>query len=153
MAAPPWKTFMDFAVERMGTPERFEPPPAWVEVDRVSICRASGFRARSGCQAVPLYLPSGKAPRAECPTHGGDYYAAVSDPNAPRLFLIEQDDDSHFEVEYVQVVDHRYEAPVQRHEVPYEQQIPEHPERRFDMTPADVIEDRINQLFREYGIN
>jgi penicillin-binding protein 1A len=145
VAAPAWKTFMDFAVEHMGTPEKFDPPPGWLEVDRVSICRATGFKARSGCQAVPIYMPSGKAPQAECPTHGGNYNAALSDPNAPRLYLIEQDEDYAVEDDFP-VAEPRYEAP------PY-QQIPEHQEPyRYDPSPADVIEDRYQKLLREYGI-
>jgi len=150
VAAPAWKTFMDFAVKHMGTPEKFDPAPAWLEVDRVSICRATGFRARSGCQAVPLYMPSGKAPKAECPTHGGDYHAALSDPNAPRLFLIDQDD--YVEEEDIVITEPRYEPPIQQREVEF--QIPENPESyRNDPSPADVIEERYQQLLREYGIN
>ncbi|MCL2011145.1 MAG: PBP1A family penicillin-binding protein [Synergistaceae bacterium] len=145
VAAPPWKTFMDFAVAYMGTPAKFDPPPAWVEVDSVSICRATGFRARSGCQAVPLYMPSGKAPSAQCPTHGGNYNDAVSDPNAPRLFLIEQDDDYYEPA--VPVAEPR-ETPIQQPPV----QIPDYEPYRHQ-TPADVFEDRYRQLLREYGIN
>ena len=145
VAAPAWKTFMDFAVERMGTPEKFEPAPAWVEVERVSICRTTGFRARSGCPAVPLYMPSDKAPTAQCPIHGGDYYAAVSDPNGPRLFLIEQDDT--YEVEEAPVAEPRHDVPA------FQPQIPENYEPyRLDPSPAGVVEDRIQQLYREYGI-
>jgi hypothetical protein len=132
---------MDFAVERMGTPEKFDPPPAWVEVDRISICRATGFKARSGCSSVPLYVPSGKAPEAECPTHGGNYYAALDDPNAPRLFLVEQDP----EPDDAPVVDRR--------EVPtHENIIPEPYTPYRDHSPADVFEDRYRNLLREYGI-
>jgi penicillin-binding protein 1A len=144
VAAPVWKTFMDFAVEHMGTPEKFEQPPAWVEVDRVSICRTTGFRARGGCPAVPIYMPSGRAPQAECPTHGGDYNAAVEDPNAPRLFLIEQDGD--VEVEDIPVAEPHQDAPF------FQQNIPEQEPYRYDPSPADVIEERYDRLLREYGI-
>ncbi len=92
MAAPVWKKFMTYAVQEQNTPANFENPPSWVEVDKVSICRATGYRARAGCQAVPLYFPKGRSPTASCPVHGGSYRAADNDPRGPRLFLVEQDD-------------------------------------------------------------
>lgn len=92
MAAPVWKKFMQYAVEEQETPANFPNPPDWVEVDKVSICRATGYLARGGCQAVPLYFPKGRSPTASCPVHGGSYRAADNDPRGPRLFLVEQDD-------------------------------------------------------------
>ena len=92
MAAPVWKKFMQYAVQEQKTPANFANPPSWVEVDKVSICRATGYRARAGCQAVPLYFPKGRSPTASCPVHGGSYRAADNDPRGPRLFLVEQDD-------------------------------------------------------------
>ena len=92
MAAPVWKKFMTYAAQELKTPANFENPPEWVEVDKVSICRATGYRARGGCQAVPLYFPKGRSPTASCPVHGGSYRAADNDPRGPRLFLVEQDD-------------------------------------------------------------
>ena len=92
MAAPVWKKFMQYAVQEQKTPADFANPPSWVEVDKVSICRATGYRARAGCQAVPLYFPKGRSPTASCPVHGGSYRAADNDPRGPRLFLVEQDD-------------------------------------------------------------
>jgi penicillin-binding protein 1A len=146
VAAPAWKAFMDFAVERMATPEKFEAPPAWVEVDHVSICRTTGFKARPGCPAVNLYMPSGRAPTAECPTHGGDYNAAAEDPNAPRLFLIEQDD-------YVESESIPNEIDVQPNAPDYVQPLPEEPAPyRYDPSPAEVIEDRYQKLLKQYGI-
>ncbi|MBR4195590.1 MAG: PBP1A family penicillin-binding protein [Synergistaceae bacterium] len=92
MAAPVWKKFMTYAAEEQNTPANFPAPPDWVEVDKVSICRATGYRARGGCQAVPLFFPKGRSPTASCPVHGGSYRAADNDPRGPRLFLVEQDD-------------------------------------------------------------
>ncbi len=92
IAAPVWKKFMTYAAEEQNTPANFDPPPSWVEVDKVSICRATGYRARGGCQAVPLFFPKGRSPTASCPVHGGSYRAADNDPRGPRLFLVEQDD-------------------------------------------------------------
>jgi penicillin-binding protein 1A len=146
VAAPAWKTFMDFATKHMATPEKFEAPPAWVEVDRVSICRTTGFKARGGCPAVSLYMPSGRAPTAECPTHGGDYNAAAEDPNAPRLFLIEQDD-------YVESDNISNETDVQPSAPANVQPLPEEPAPyRYDPSPAEVIEDRYQKLLKQYGI-
>jgi len=151
VAAPVWKTFMDFAVSTLGTPQRFSPAPAWVAVDRVAICRDSGFRARAGCRRVSLYLPSGMAPSAECPTHGGDPHAAIADTNAPRLFLIEQDD-------YVPQDDFIYVPnvhpiqPVTPREAPTIH-IPEHTERRpIIQNEAAYFEERFRRLLEEYGI-
>ena len=92
LAAPVWRKFMTYAVQEQKTPANFANPPSDVEVDKVSICRATGYRARSGCQAVPLFFPKGKSPTASCPVHGGSYRAADNDPRGPRLFLVEQDD-------------------------------------------------------------
>ena len=83
---------MTFAAQELETPADFPSPPSWVEVDKVSICRATGYLARSGCQSVPLYFPKGRSPTASCPIHGGSYRAADNDPRGPRLFLVEQDD-------------------------------------------------------------
>ena len=92
MAAPVWKKFMTFATKEQNTPANFEAPPSWVEVDKVSICRNTGYLARPGCPSVPLYFPKGRSPTASCPVHGGSYKAADNDPRGPRLFLVEQDD-------------------------------------------------------------
>ncbi len=92
LAAPVWRKFMMYAVQEQQTPANFANPPSYVEVDKVSICRASGYRARSGCQAVPLFFPKGKSPTASCPSHGGSQRTADNDPRGPRLFLVEQDD-------------------------------------------------------------
>jgi penicillin-binding protein 1A len=145
VAAPAWKTFMDLAVERMGTPEKFEPAPAWVEVDRVSICRTTGFKAKAGCPAVSLYMPSGRAPTAVCPTHGGDYDAAAEDPNAPRLFLIEQDDyvESDTIPNETDVSPPTDVQPLPEEPIPY----------RYDPSPAEVIEERYQKLLKQYGID
>ncbi|MDR2180382.1 MAG: PBP1A family penicillin-binding protein [Synergistaceae bacterium] len=145
VAAPAWKVFMDFATTHMGTPEKFDPPPAWVEVDRVSICRTTGFKAKAGCPAVSLYMPSGRAPAAECPTHGGDYNAAAEDPNAPRLFLIDQD-------EYVESGSIPNEIDVQPNLPGDVQTQPEEPAYPYDPSPAERFEERYQELLKQYGI-
>ena len=145
-AAPAWKTFMEFATTHMGTPEKFEPAPAWVEAERVSVCRVTGFKAISGCAAVSLYMPLGKAPTSSCPTHGGDYSAAAADPNGPRLFLIDQDD---FIDEPIPEID-----PHQQQQPPIYQTPDEGSQQRYpDPAPADVIEERYQKLLKQYGID
>jgi penicillin-binding protein 1A len=146
VAAPAWKIFMDFAVEHLGTPEKFEPAPAWVEVDQISICRTTGFKARSGCPVVKLYMPTGRGPSAECPLHGGNYDAAVIDPNAPRLFLIDQDEVP----EDKDVPDTLTpQAPVDS----TPQYIPQEPAPyHHDPSPAEELEERYQELLKQYGI-
>lgn len=144
-AAPAWKAFMSYAVEKQKTPAKFESAPGWVEVEKLSICRTTGYRASSGCPGVPLYMPLNKAPSARCPLHGGDYAAADEDPTGPRLFLIEQDGD--LVPEEPAVAAPPQTAPV-RPEI-----IPEAPNPyQRDPSPADEIEERYQKLLKEYGI-
>ena len=91
-------------------------------------------------------MPSGRAPIAECPLHGGDYNAAAEDPNAPRLFLIDQDD--YVESETIpNEIETQPSAPMG---VP---SLPEEPAPyRYDPSPAEVIEDRYQKLLKQYGI-
>jgi penicillin-binding protein 1A len=147
VAAPVWKTFMDFAVEHMETPEKFEPAPEWLELDRVSICRTTGFKARAGCPAVSLYMPAGRGPSAECPLHGGNYDAAAMDPNAPRLFLLDQDevpqDDTVPDIPAPQTPPPDYGP----------QYIPQDPAPYpYDPSPAEELEERYQELLKQYGI-
>jgi penicillin-binding protein 1A len=145
VAAPAWKNFMDFAVERMRTPLKFDEPPAWLNVDRVTICRTTGFKARQGCQPVPLYMPRGVSPTAGCPTHGGNYGTALGDPNAPRLFLIEQDEYAEPETEYYPQHPGPGPAP--------EPIIPPNSEPVYrDLAPTDNFDERYEKLLRDYGI-
>ncbi len=153
MAAPAWQTFMAYAVKEQGTPSSFANAPDWAEVTRVSICRNSGYLAAGGCPAVPLYFPSGKAPTAKCPYHGGSYEAADEDPRGPRLFLIEQDE---------AYLDSAEESP-EEHTTPQQPVSPVNPSviptqtapapYRHDPSPADEVEKRYQQLLKEYGID
>ncbi|MCR5346571.1 MAG: PBP1A family penicillin-binding protein [Fretibacterium sp.] len=153
VAAPIWKKFMTYAVKEQQTPESFPSVPGWVEVDKVSICRTSGYRARGGCAAVTLYFPSGKAPTAQCPIHGGSYAAADNDPRGPRLFLVEQDDAYLAKMEQQESEEERQQAaavapptPVKASAIPTPALSPRNP------SPADEVERRYKQLLKEYGI-
>ncbi len=154
MAAPAWQAFMAYAVKEQKTPSSFANAPDWAEVTRVSICRNSGYLAAGGCPAVPLYFPSGKAPTAKCPYHGGSYEAADEDPRGPRLFLIEQDE---------AYLDNSAEESQEEHTTPQQPVSPVNPSviptpstpapYRNDPSPADEVEKRYQQLLKEYGID
>ncbi len=169
MAAPVWKKFMQYAVQEMGTPENFEAPPSWIEVDKVSICRSTGYLARGGCQSVPLFFPKGKAPTASCPSHGGSYKAANDDPRGPRLFLVEQDDTyyarmqrgesessssgsssgSSSERETASAPSQQVTAPSTQAAIPR----PSMPAPKRQEPKVNEVEQRYQQLLREYGLN
>ena len=163
MAAPVWKKFMSYAVQEIGTPANFEAPPAWVEVSKVSICRSSGYLARSGCQAVPLFFPRGKSPTASCPLHGGSYSKAEDDPRGPRLFLVEKDEaylaraesreredrsSSSSQAEAPAPVPQQVTAPATQAAVPR----PSAPAPARQEPKLSEVEQRYRQLLKEYGI-
>ncbi|MBQ7558681.1 MAG: PBP1A family penicillin-binding protein [Synergistaceae bacterium] len=162
IAAPVWKKFMSFAVQEMSTPENFEAPPAWVNVSKVSICRSSGYLARPGCAAVPLFFPKGKSPSASCPLHGGSYRAAEEDPRGPRLFLVDQDDSYLAKLESKEREDSsssssqtEYAPPPQQVTAPATQAAvprPSAPAPSRQEPKLNEVEQRYRQLLREYGI-
>lgn len=162
IAAPVWKKFMTYAVAEMKTPTSFPNAPGWVEVNKVSICRTSGYIATSGCPAVPLYFPRGRAPTARCPLHGGSYSAADADPRGPRLFLVEQDDaylakleraaaneadDNEMQAPTPPPTQQKQTAQVNPQSIP-QQNRPQPPRTN----PSDEVERRYRELLREYGI-
>ena len=167
MAAPVWKKFMTYAVQEQNTPANFENPPSWVEVDKVSICRATGYRARAGCQAVPLYFPKGRSPTASCPVHGGSYRAADNDPRGPRLFLVEQDDtylarrysepsdsggkkkSSSQQTEESAPATQQVSAPATKAAVPK----PSAPAPKRQEPQLSEVEQRYRQLLKQYGLD
>ena len=162
MAAPVWKKFMTFAAKEMSTPANFENPPSWVEATKVSICRASGYLARSGCQAVPLFFPKGKAPTASCPLHGGSYKAAENDPRGPRLFLVEKDEaylarleSKEREESYSSDSSEETTTPPQQVTAPATQAAvpkPSTPAPSRQEPKLSEVEQRYRQLLKEYGL-
>ena len=168
MAAPVWKKFMTFATQVMNSQENFEAPPSWVDVTKVSICRSTGYLARKGCQAVPLFFPKDKAPTSSCPVHGGSYTAANNDPRGPRLFLVEQDDtyyarmqsksseeesssssSSSKQSEPAPVAQQQVTAPATQAAIP-KQSNPPAPKRQEPK--LNEVEQRYRQLLKEYGL-
>lgn len=159
MAAPVWKKFMTYATKALKTPANFAPPPSWVEVSKVSICRTSGYLARPGCPSVPLFFPRGKSPTASCPLHGGSYVAADADPRGPRLFLVEQDDSylARYEAQEREepkprndkpVASQQVTAPVTQAAIP--KPTPAAPPRQEPQ--LSEVEQRYRQLLKEYGL-
>jgi penicillin-binding protein 1A len=146
VAAPVWKTFMEFATAHMGTREKFDAPPAWVEVDDVTVCRETGFLAVKGCPAVRLYMPAGRAPEAACPLHGGDVALAQADFNAPRLYMIDQDELRLSEASPTPA------APQGQPEVLSPVPVAPPAPYRDDPSPADAVEERFRKLLKQYGI-
>ena len=167
VAAPVWKKFMQFAVKEMDTPANFAPPPSWVEVDKVSICRASGYRALKGCQAVPLFFPKGKAPTASCPIHGGSSRSANNDPRGPRLFLVEQDEtyfanlqrkEREAAAQAKKDAQRKEEAAAAQQQVTAQAQQaaiprPNPPAPRRQEPKVSEVEQRYQQLLKQYGLN
>lgn len=92
-ALPVWKDFVDYAVKTLDLPTTFS-IPADAEVESVRVCKATGFLAASGCDAVELLLPLGHAPSSLCPWHGGTLEGALADANAPVLLLAPIDDET-----------------------------------------------------------
>ncbi len=165
MAAPVWKKFMTYAVDELDTPANFDPPPEWVEVSKVSICRTTGYLARKGCPAVPLFFPKGKSPTASCPTHGGSYKAANNDPRGPRLFLVEQDDaylaklerqereaaksEAAAAVPETSVAQQQVTAPATQAAIPQRPNPPAPPRQEPKLSE---VEQRYRQLLKDYGL-
>ncbi|MCL2768312.1 MAG: PBP1A family penicillin-binding protein [Synergistaceae bacterium] len=155
VAAPPWKQFMTFAAPILDLKPSFGDPSPNVNVDRVSICRTSGFLSVSGCPAVSLYIETGTAPTSTCPNHGG--YGSAFDDNAPLLVRIDQDAEifSLYEQqlnEYEQY--EQYQPPVNNNQVVNNVDVtPGIPIPRPQIeTPQSVYDERYEQLLREYGI-
>ncbi|MCL1941900.1 MAG: penicillin-binding transpeptidase domain-containing protein, partial [Synergistaceae bacterium] len=159
VAAPPWKEFMAYATTILDVKPNFGTPSPNVNVDKISICRTTGFLSAAECPAVSLYLETGTAPTSTCPIHGGN--GSAFDENAPRLIRIEQDADLFSEYEQ-QLVEYE-------HQIAYEQN---YQQNRFDEKNVDdglnltipvpttrhpanspkTIDERYEQLLKEYGI-
>ena len=165
VAAPVWRKFMQYAVQEMNTPANFPSPPSWVEVDKISICRASGYRARSGCQSVPLYFPKGKSPTASCPMHGGSYRAEDNDPRGPRLFLVEQDDTYYANMQRREreASSNKKSSAAEEASTPPQQVTaqasqaaiprPNPPAPKRQEPKVNEVEQRYQQLLKQYGLN
>ena len=162
IAAPVWHEFTSFAVKQLKTPKKFT-IPADVRVELVRICRQTGYKAAGGCPSVEVLLPAGQAPTALCPWHGGSVTLASADPNAPQLILAPDDDASRGQYALrttapAKSADEPATEPdtaVRRPEAP-DTRAPERPNEspyRHDPTPAAEIEQKYQDLLKQYNIN
>jgi len=151
IAAPVWNAFVSEAVKNRNFPVKFD-IPADADVEPVSFCRTTGFRAVKGCSATTVYMRKNAAPQTACPIHGGDMYASSLDPNAPRLILVHNDSELYASGGYTPVVPEMQPVavtpPKQRQEVV----VPEQTVVYKDPNPAVTVEDRYQQLLKQYGL-
>ena len=159
IAAPVWKEFVSAAVKGRSLPLKFDLPQA-SNVELVKICRKTGFTAISGCPAVSVYMPRGKAPSTSCPVHGGDMYASSNDPRAPRLFLVHDDSAAYDEAaRYADAGEMTAPAgtpPVHVNAAtkPSDSAVPDSDSSgyRNDPSPARTVEEKYQKLLKQYGI-
>ncbi|MDR3331666.1 MAG: PBP1A family penicillin-binding protein [Synergistaceae bacterium] len=157
VAAPAWKEYMDEAVKIMNTPKQFT-VPSGIGVQSVTVCRTTGYLATKSCpKAINLMMAVGQAPESSCPLHGGNYLDARNDPNAPLLLLTT--DDRSIQAQY-QIVwkpddeeitqDQQTQVQIQNDTPP---PAPDISPYLYDPTPASALENRYQELLRQYNIN
>lgn len=164
VAAPVWKEFMQRAVKIQGTPKTFK-IPSGISVQAVTICRKTGFLAASGCTSkTNILMPVGQAPDSNCPWHGGSSASARSDPNSPQLILGPNDEGirSQYQLPPEKKPDSQgdeFLEPDLRVKPSTGQEQAPPPDDPFmqpyknDPTPAMEIEDRYQELLKQYNIN
>jgi penicillin-binding protein 1A len=156
VAAPVWKDFMTEAVKITNTPKQFKIPPG-IGVESVSVCRTTGYLATKSCpRVINLLMPVGQAPETSCPWHGGSVTAARGDSNSPSLILTPEDDSlrSRYQLEWK---DSETAQTIEPQPVPTLQDVAPSEESymepyQFDPAPAGEIEDRYQELLRQYNI-
>ncbi len=161
IAAPAWKAFMSKTVAE------FHPTPSFylgdADVELVRVCKATGYLASSSCPAtVEVLMERGKGPTSVCPFHGGDWYASQMDPQAPRLLLVR--DDTLMLAQYG-LGRHGAVAQQTPEMAPFPSYAPAAPaaparppkkeERPYqvDPSPAKTLEDRYQELLKQYGLS
>ncbi len=170
IAAPIWKEFMITAAQALHLPQAFEVPED-LPVDRVQVCRQSGFIATPNCTSVAtIFMPRGTAPTSTCPLHGGDLFAGQDDPQSPKLYLLPQDERHYYDyanfphgtsspsipgLESGETSSPVKIQPQQHHKAASESDVPVEPVKPYanDPSPAQTIEDRYQQLLKQYGIS
>ncbi|HCL78619.1 MAG TPA: penicillin-binding protein, partial [Synergistaceae bacterium] len=155
IAAPVWKEFVAAAVQGRDLPKTFSIPPD-AAVESVKICRTTGYRAIKGCPAVTLSIPVGKAPRTNCPVHGGELYASAQDSNRPRLILVHGDKVSYASLPQedvnIPLSTGSHVAVTKPSEVP-QTAVPDSTQSGYkDPNPAASVEERYQDLLKQYGI-
>jgi penicillin-binding protein 1A len=158
IAAPVWNAFVAEAVKGTDLPKNFTVPPG-ANVEPVSICRTTGFRALKGCSSATIYMPKGSAPETSCPIHGGDMYASSIDPNAPRLILVHNDSELDIAGMYASAdtLQPVTPAPVAVSLPPVKPRqevvVPDSTRVYKDPNPAMTVEDKYQQLLKQYGLS
>ncbi len=87
VALPIWKAFMTEAAKILNLPKSFGPAASGLKLARLS--RSTGFLAGDGA-AVTLLMDANEIPSSRGPADG-DLLSSSTDPNAPRLLLLPQD--------------------------------------------------------------
>jgi 1A family penicillin-binding protein len=158
LAAPVWKQFIVGAMKYMKIPSKFEVPQD-AQVEEVSICRKTGYRAAQGCPAVKILMPANTAPTTVCPLHGGGVTLAETDSHTPRLLLIPQDEAllaqySSGSGQTTAGLPETLPAKV-RQSLEKEAVVPDTSSKPYqnDPSPAQTIEDKYQKLLKQYGIN
>ncbi len=157
IAGPVWKSFMDYAVEKLPLKKTFTTPPG-LDLGKISICTKTGYLAMPECPSAEVYLPVSQTPGSFCPEHGGNLYAAEQDTNSPRLLLLPDDVPLYKALasksEYGQP-----ESPFAELG-PTSEQVTVPPTTGTgsdpyvdDPSPAEDIEQRYKNLLKEYGIS
>ncbi|MEA4878177.1 MAG: PBP1A family penicillin-binding protein [Aminobacterium sp.] len=169
IAVPVWKRFMEKAVKVLHLPQSFDIPEG-LSVEAVQICRESGFLASPNCPAATIFLPTGSIPTTICPLHGGELFASQNDPQAPRLYLLPQDEEHYYtyatfpngNIPWTFPGTEGTEpglSPLQKQPIPSqkpaeESNVPTGDAKPYenDPSPAKTIEDRYQDLLKQYGI-
>ena len=152
VAAPVWNAFVSEAVKSVDLPKQFVIPPD-ADVEPVYFCRTTGFRAVKGCSATTVYMRKDAAPQTPCPIHGGDVYESAMDPNAPRLILVHDDAALYASGGYATVYHDMQPVAVSEPRERQEVVVPDSNYIYKDPNPAVTVEDRYQELLKQYGIS
>ena len=123
----------------------------------MTVCRTTGYLATKSCpRVINLLMPVGQAPETSCPWHGGSVTAARGDSNSPSLILTTEDDSlrSRYQLEWN---DPEAAQTIEPQPVSTPQDVAPSEESymepyQFDPAPAGEIEDRYQELLRQYNI-
>ncbi|MCF7935392.1 MAG: PBP1A family penicillin-binding protein [Synergistales bacterium] len=157
IAAPVWKEFVSQAIEILDLPSSFVGQESIDE--SVSICTETGFLATPQCSSLQLLLPKEEVPESSCPLHGGDFFLAEQDTNAPKLYLIDDDDTkmAKYSIEVAQAPNipaEQRHGQVQKQDIP-DDAVPSLQQDAYqsDPSPASQVEKRYQDLLQQYGLS
>jgi penicillin-binding protein 1A len=152
VAAPVWKEFMEQAVKIMKTPEKFQ-IPSGVGVENVTICRTTGFRATKSCpNKANILMATGQVPESYCPWHGGDVILANNDANGPQLLLTPEDETLVGQYQIVKAWEEKEPETFEPIDIPVSLPEVQWEPYRNDPSPADEVQERYQELLKQYNI-